>query len=804
MSATFDVKFTARDFEMMRDEILRFIRETKPTVWSDFADSSLGQVLVEMAALVGEVASFGQDQVAQELYLSTCRRYESAVRFARSVGYVPRLATAATCIVKATAVPDALITNGGVIAQFTALTTPDGRNYEVAGDPVEILPGVTDIRFVLTEGTSYSEEFTPSGIANQSVTTSNYVVADASWEVYVGDPADPDNLWDAVPNVLLVETNSHVYDVQVDGFGRLVVRFGDGVAGAIPNDTVTVKYRTCAGSSGNAPAGAVAGSLKVTLNNSAGVVSLPVVNRDVTASISGGSRSVSGENLGSTVANVTQTGTLSSPAIQAGTAVITIVLPAGGGTMVLQDTGVGAFLLTAHTTGYALSISSLNYETGAWTLTFTVALPAGGTRTANYFSIVPASDIATTIVGAAQGGEDRETLDELRVNVPAYIRSGDRLITLTDFNTQVLRAPGVALVYASPWVSSYAANFVRVNVWASERVEIYSEDSGGPVTSISAYYNRYAQMSSDAAQSVIDFMKPRTMVGTSGIVVRPTTFWVDLYLGTVRYDKRYAASDIRQSLLNASIRAFEGATGTCLYVADLYEELQEERGVRYFGVERLAVGFSVAAEAQGVTTGASTLTGTLSRTWIAAGQTSVVVPGTVLITVETGGAPLVLQDDGEGNLDYVSGSITGSGTINYWTGAWSATFLSAPPSNQAYYAAYDSVGDDRRRQQVVEFNETDGWPPPGTAAIYPKDIPPFLDGRPINAGLNPYALTTGDELRYPPVADLVQDVLLTVGARYDNTYLYNNEIYYDSVAIETAFPFFAINLRRVVFDLEGV
>jgi hypothetical protein len=280
-------------------------------------------------------------------------------------------------------------------------------------------------------------------------------------------------------------------------------------------------------------------------------------------------------------------------------------------------------------------------------------------------------------------------------------------------------------------------------------------------------------------------------------------FWVDLYLGTVRYDKRYAATDIRQSLLNASIRAFVGGSGTSLYVADLYEELQKERGVKYFGIERLDIGFSAPAEAQGITAGSATLTGTLGRPWLVAGQYAAVVPGTVVITVETGGAPLVLQDDGEGHLDYVSGSITGSGTINYWTGEWTATFASIPPSNQAYYAAYDSVGDDRRRQQVVQFNETDAWPPPGTAAVYPRSIPPFFDGRPINS-VDPYALATGDELRHAPISDIVQDVIRTVGARYDNTYLYNNEIYYDSVETESASPFYAINLRRVVFDLEGV
>lgn len=811
MGATFDVRFTARDYQMMREEILRYIRETNPTVWSDFAESSLGQVLVDMASLVGEIATFGQDQVAQELYLATCRRYESAVRFARSVGYFPRLSTAATCVAKATSIPDALVTYGGVIARHASLTTSDGRNYEVAASDFEIDPGASEVRLVLTEGSSYSEEFTPAAKANQTVTTTNYVVADDSWEVYVGDIGDPDNLWEQVDNVLLETSASKTYDVQVDGYGRLIVRFGDGVAGKVPNDTITILYRTCTGSAGNAPAGAVSGSLRVTLNDSAGVVSLPVVNRDVTATVSGGSKSVSNENLGTTVNNVLQTGTTVSYPVQAGTLVITVALPSGGGTMVLQDTGVGAFIVISNTTGYTLdeSASSIVYLTGQWQLTFTTAIPSGGTITGSYFAVVPTSDIEATIVGAAQGGEDRETLDELRANIPAFIRSGDRLITLADFNTQIMRAPGVALVYASPWVSSYSVNLVRVNAWTSERVAFTSEDSTGPVTSVTSNYDRYAQMTYDSAQYVIDFMKPRTVVGLNAMVIRPPMLWVDFYLGTVRYDKRFAESDIRQSLIDAMIRAFEGGIGTSLYIADIYEELQKERGVRYFNVERMAIGFSISAEAQGITTGTATVGGTLARQGMEALQYSVVVPGKVVITIETGsgGAPLVLTDNSYGVLTLVSGAATlVSGSINYWTGVWTATFSAPLPSNQVYYAAYDSVADDRRREQVVKFDDADDpdlWPPPGTIATVPRAIPPFFDGRPTNIS-DPYVITSGDELRYPPVADLVQDVLSTVGARYDDTYLYNNEIYYDSVDTETAAPFYAINLRRLVFNLEGI
>jgi hypothetical protein len=67
-----------------------------------------------------------------------------------------------------------------------------------------------------------------------------------------------------------------------------------------------------------------------------------------------------------------------------------------------------------------------------------------------------------------------------------------------------------------------------------------------------------------------------------------------------------------------------------------------------------------------------------------------IIPGTYFIT----DGDQVLQDDGDGALEAVSPA-TGSGTINYTTGAFSATFGSAPASTDQIYDKYQACQQNR-------------------------------------------------------------------------------------------------------------
>lgn len=93
---------------------------------------------------------------------------------------------------------------------------------------------------------------------------------------------------------------------------------------------------------------------------------------------------ISGEIVGAAVANATQTGTLAEYPVVAGKAELSIV--DGAATYNLRDNGNGALAIVSVTGGgvKTISASSINYITGAFSVTFSAALAASGAITASY------------------------------------------------------------------------------------------------------------------------------------------------------------------------------------------------------------------------------------------------------------------------------------------------------------------------------------------------------------------------------------------------------------------------------------
>jgi hypothetical protein len=243
------IAYTSRDYTSIVAQLEVYLQKTRPEEWSAFFESSLGQALIELNALVGDMVSYSLDAAAGEVFLSTMRRYESALRFARSVGYTPRSASAAEVVVRSVALPDSIVTNGGTVAAGTTIRGTGAVIYELLAE-VTIAIGATFADLTLKEGASWVDVFDPSSLPNQRVTTENGIVEDASWSVYVGDAAQLSNLWTQVASVDFETTATETYEVSFDNDGRLVVRFGDGASGKIPDDLITVNYRTTQGKFG--------------------------------------------------------------------------------------------------------------------------------------------------------------------------------------------------------------------------------------------------------------------------------------------------------------------------------------------------------------------------------------------------------------------------------------------------------------------------------------------------------------------------------------------------------------------------
>jgi hypothetical protein len=709
-TSTTKLSYTARSYDTIIAELKAFIRETHPDALSDFFDVNTGMALLSLNALVGEMLSVGQDITAQELFLATCQRYESGLRNARTVGYVPRTAVAAEVTVKSISFPDSLTLNGGTFAAGQVLKGQNGLPYELLEDYV-VAAGDTVARLLLHEGVSYTEEFNAVAQKNQEVTVANGVVAADSWDVYVGDTNNPANLWTQVDNVQFEGSATKTYDSYFDGAGRITFRFGDGAAGKIPNDVITVNYRTTKGVLGNTPVSSIQGSLVATLTTpGVGTVSVSFVNKDEDLSTSGGTLLHTNEALGTTTASTVQTGAFGAIPIQAGTAVITIALPGGAGTVVAQDNGAGVFAVITNTSARTLSTSTITYSTGGWTMTFDAALAAGGPITGTYYSITQA-DLQTEIIGAAVGGADRESLAELKVNIPAYIRSQDKIISIQDYNDVLLRVPGVALVFTDLWLTSYTSNAVKVNLWTSELVSFKSMDVTGLAKGNAVTYDRYATIQQSQANAVQVYMKDRTLLTVHNVVIRPGMTWVDIYLGNVQYAKQFKEEVVRDAITAAVVALFESGTGFAIRLSELYNAIRDATGVDYFLLERIATGTQeTSQELQGSTlVSSAVVSGTLLN--------PVISPKSVTITIEqTSTSFIILKDNGAGQLTAIVGTATLlAGSINYNTGAWSATFSANLIPNQPVTASYANVTKDYRRDQVVTYddaNDPDMWPTP--------------------------------------------------------------------------------------------
>ena len=149
------IDYTKRQFADVAAELQAFVQATRPEDATDFLSSNLGVMLIELCAYVSDLTSFGQDTAAHEIYLATARRYDSVLRFARSVGYVPRSSTSAATTLLSTTLPSSVVVNGGVVPAGTFIEGINGLRYEVV-DEQTIPPGSSIASITLRIASSFS------------------------------------------------------------------------------------------------------------------------------------------------------------------------------------------------------------------------------------------------------------------------------------------------------------------------------------------------------------------------------------------------------------------------------------------------------------------------------------------------------------------------------------------------------------------------------------------------------------------------------------------------------------------------
>jgi len=91
-----DIKYISRDFNDFRNTLIEYSKTYFPDTYNDFTPSSTGMLFMEMASYVGDVLSFYLDNQIQETFIQKARQTDNLFNLAYMLGYTPKVTTAAS------------------------------------------------------------------------------------------------------------------------------------------------------------------------------------------------------------------------------------------------------------------------------------------------------------------------------------------------------------------------------------------------------------------------------------------------------------------------------------------------------------------------------------------------------------------------------------------------------------------------------------------------------------------------------------------------------------------------------------
>ncbi len=81
------IKYTNRDFDSIKEDLIKFAKRYYPNNYADFSEASFGSMLFDMVAYVGDTMSFYVDYQANESFLDTAVEFSNLRKHAKSLGY---------------------------------------------------------------------------------------------------------------------------------------------------------------------------------------------------------------------------------------------------------------------------------------------------------------------------------------------------------------------------------------------------------------------------------------------------------------------------------------------------------------------------------------------------------------------------------------------------------------------------------------------------------------------------------------------------------------------------------------------
>lgn len=241
------ISYTNKDYESLRQELLARVPQLTDR-WTDFNESDLGVVLLELFCGVGDMLAYYLDAQAAEAFLPTARQRQNVINLCKLINYRLDTPVASTTTLRfslSSAHDSDLIIPAGTVCKANL---EDGDvDFETVDDAM-LARGGLSVEVGARQGTRKTEELISTGERNQKYALASISIAHGSVRAKVGSTS-----WQETPFFIDSNPDSSHFQLETDGLDVMYIVFGDGIHGAIPpgGEAITVEYLETLGSKGN-------------------------------------------------------------------------------------------------------------------------------------------------------------------------------------------------------------------------------------------------------------------------------------------------------------------------------------------------------------------------------------------------------------------------------------------------------------------------------------------------------------------------------------------------------------------------
>jgi len=537
------INYYSRNFADVRQELIGFVKQYYPDIFNDFNDASVGMMLLELNAAVGDMLSFQTDRMFQETQIDFAQERSSILSMARTFGLkVPGNRPSMT------------------IADFSVTIPVFGDTFDVSYAPLlkrgAQISGAGKV-FETTDDVDFSSPFTTGGLPNRLVIpntdnngniinytlTKREIVTNGVTKIFKrvlndGDVVPfleivlPDDNVLSVNSVVTLEGTNYVSSPSVDVFYDETLRWYE--VNALADDIVFIPDDTIVSDNSTIKPGKFKrvdqrfikeytdnGFTKLIFGGGTQDIS-PLCDFDIDKSLV--------NRIGDFINNLSLGITVSS------NRTMFVSYRVGGG----SNTNIGPN-----------TVKSIN----------SVDLVVNGSNSTNNQSVRDSLTVNNPL--PALGGKDEPSVEELRNLVRYNYASQERCVTLEDYKVRIGLIPG-----------EFGVPFRNNVIEIQNKIRVYTLtlDSNGALST-----NSTSTLRDNIAKYLSNYRMLNDYVEVSNGKVFNLGFEVDLFV-----DKQFSQSEIIGQVINQITSYFDinkWGMGDNIYIAQLIEQINNVAGV---------------------------------------------------------------------------------------------------------------------------------------------------------------------------------------------------------------------------------